>query len=149
MSNSDAIEYDGYIEDDGYGEFTILKPGEYDFIVVEIEKLNAEKSGNPMVKLTLQVDDNGELINIIDRLVLIKSCEWKLSGFFRSIGLKKHGERLKLRWDIEGKKGRAKLGVRKYTNKDGNPREINEVKSYIDKTTKTAPKIEDDQDQLI
>jgi hypothetical protein len=60
--------------------------------------------------------------------------EWKISAFFRAVGLKKHGEKLKMKWDQAiGLKGKAHI-----TKTKGNKDDIffNNVGNYIDPVAK-------------
>ena len=133
MPNNDILDWNDRIEDDGSGEFTILPAGEYAFKVTGFEKQHSNNSQAPMAKVTLEVDHDGELVNVYDYLVLIKKAEWKLCSFFRCLGLKKHGEPFVMQWNrVVGATGRAKVYVEKYTKKDGSSGESNKVKHYID-----------------
>lgn len=133
MPNNDILDWNDRIEDDGSGEFTILPPGEYAFKVTGFEKQHSNNSQAPMAKVTLEVEHDGELVNVFDYLVLTKKAEWKLCSFFRCLGLKKHGEPFVMQWNrVVGATGRAKLHVEKYTKKDGTAGESNKVKQYLD-----------------
>lgn len=133
MPENDILDWNARIEDDGSGEFTLLPPGEYAFRVTSLEYQRSNASNAPMAKVTLEVDYEGELVNVYDYLVLTKKAEWKLCSFFRSIGMKKHGEPFVMNWSrVVGAMGRAKMYVEKYTKKDGTDGESNKVKHYID-----------------
>lgn len=61
-----------------------LKPGQADFEVIAA-KDDVSKKGNPMVKLTLSIwDSEGRQGQIFDYLV--SNVQWKIKGFFDSIG---------------------------------------------------------------
>lgn len=133
MPEKDVLDWNARIEDDGNGEFTLLPPGEYPFRVTGLEYQRSNASNAPMAKVTLEVEYDGELVNVFDYLVLTKKAEWKLCSFFRSVGMKKHGEPFVMNWSrVVGAMGRAKLYVEKYTKKDGTDGESNKVKHYID-----------------
>ena len=135
--NSEIIPWDGYIENDSdFPEKIILEPGDYNFEVLELEKTYSSK-GSPMAKLTLKVfDDVKKATNVWDNLILQRNCEWKLSQFFRSIGLKKRGERFYFDWSkVEGAKGRCKILKTTYTNAKGEEVEKNEIDRYYEPTT--------------
>lgn len=133
MPNNDILDWNDRIEDDGSGEFTILPPGEYAFKVTGFEKQHSHNSQAPMAKVTLEVEHDGELVNVFDYLVLTKKAKWELCSFFRCLGLKKHGEPFVMQWNrVVGATGRAKLHVEKYTKKDGTTGESNKVKQYLD-----------------
>jgi hypothetical protein len=133
MSNNEILDWNARIEDDGKGEFTILPPGEYTFRVTNVEFTHSNRTNAPMAAVTLEVEYDGELVNVFDYLVLTKKAEWKLCSFFRCIGMKKHGESIVMNWNKAiGGVGRAKIYTEKFTKKDGTPGESNKVKSYID-----------------
>lgn len=71
-------------------EFSIPPIGEYNFIVVNVEKTYAKSSGNPMLKVRL--DLQGADGSVFDNLVISEKAMFKLVTFFESIGLKKKGE---------------------------------------------------------
>ena len=51
-------------------------------------------------------------------IVLFTTMEWKLSEFFRSIGQKQHGEKLRMNWSaVPGAAGQCKIGIHKFTQK--------------------------------
>ena len=133
MPENDILDWNARIEDDGSGEFTLLPPGEYTFRVTRLEYQRSSASNAPMAKVTLEVDYEGELVHVHDYLVLTKKAEWKLSSFFRSVGMKKHGEPFVMNWSrVVGAVGRARLHTEKFTKKDGSEGESNKVRYYID-----------------
>lgn len=71
-------------------EFQIPPIGEYNFIVVDVEKTYAKSSGNPMLKVRL--DLQGADGSVFDNLVISEKAMFKLVTFFESIGLKKKSE---------------------------------------------------------
>lgn len=124
-----ALDWDSEIEQEN--EFVLLPEGEYKFTVMSFERQRfngSDKMGPcPVAKLTLEVTDGKLKATVFERLFLNSKAEWKLSSFFGAIGQKKHGEKLKMDWQsVVGSSGRAKIGVRKYNN-----REYNEVRSFI------------------
>ena len=59
--------------------------------------------------------------------------EWKVSSFFRSLGLKKSGEPLVMDWSkVEGAKGRGHFKPDTYTGNDGRVHDKNELDYFID-----------------
>lgn len=138
--NIEIIPWDGYIENDNdFPEITLLEPGDYNFEVIDLEKTYSSTTNVPMAKLTLRVFDNEKnSTNVWDNLILQRNCEWKLSQFFRSIGLKKRGERFYFDWNkVEGAKGRCKIKKSTYTNAKGKEVEKNEIERYYE--PKTTP----------
>jgi hypothetical protein len=71
-------------------EFLVPPIGEYNFLVVSVEKTYAKSSGNPMLKVRL--DLQGADGSVFDNLVISEKAMFKLVTFFESIGLKKKGE---------------------------------------------------------
>lgn len=118
-------------------EFVTLPEGDYDFEVVNFERSRSKGSDrippSNMAVLELRITGDKGSTTITDYLVLHSKMEWKLSQFFRSIGLKKKGEPLRMNWNaVVGAKGRCKLIVEKYTNDKGEQRESNKIKQYYD-----------------
>lgn len=73
-------------------EFSIPPIGEYNFMVVDVEKTYAKSSGNPMLKVRL--DLQGADGCVWDNLVISEKAMFKLITFFESVGVKKKGEPL-------------------------------------------------------
>lgn len=135
-SANGCMEWDDVIENDGQ-EFVLLPEGDYQFEVVAFER--GRFPGGPKVPacnkatVTLQVRTPDGIARVRTDLLLYRTLEWKISSFFRSIGQKKHGERLTMDWNhIIGFRGRAHFKVRDYTDKDGNARQANEVDRFYD-----------------
>ena len=134
-SNADKMDwYSEFSEDNNKKkEFVILKEGtEVDFTVVEFKRVKSV-NGNNMAKLTLRCTTNdGYEGNVLENLVLVRSCEWKICQFFICVGLRKHGDRGTLRWDsLLGAKGRAVLGEDTY-KKNGKTYPCNVIRNYIE-----------------
>ena len=130
MGWNDSIQEDGVVR-------TILKEGDYEFKVTGFERsrFNGSEKTAPCNKaiLTLEVESVEGTTTVRTDLLLTKSLEWKISSFFRSIGLKKHGQAVVMDWNkVLGSKGRAHLKVRQYINKYGETKECNDVAYFID-----------------
>lgn len=122
---TDEISYDG----EG---FTMIEPGDYDFEITDIEKTKTARGDN-MAKLTIKVYDGESQGSITDNIVLNEKCEWKISQFFRSIGLKKHGQTIHMDWNrVQGAKGRLRVKKDSFTGRDGVERESRAVDRYFD-----------------
>ena len=141
----EALDWESDIEKES--EFTLLPDGKYNFEVAAMERgyFNGsdKMSACPSAKLTLRVKDpqSGSSTNIFDTLYLNSKAEWKLSQFFICIGQKKHGEKLKPKWDsVVGSTGRCEIYTNKYKDRDGNVRENNKVRAYLEPTEKPAYK---------
>lgn len=137
---SDYLSWNGQIKNDGA---ELLPEGEYTFTVTKVDKTISQNSGAPMAVVTLQFNGpNDAVVNVYDYLVLTRAAEWKLSAFFRAIGMKKHGEPFVMDWDAaEGKTGRAEIYVDEFEKQSGGTAQKNKVDRYIDKDTdaETAP----------
>lgn len=132
------LEWDSEIENDGQ-EYVTLPEGDYDFAVVGFERQRYTPSAKaklppcPMAVLTLRFDGQAGVTTVKDKLYLHSSVEWRLCAFFTSIGQRRHGERITMNWGaVPGAQGRAKLGIRKYTDDKGRERSINEVLEYLE-----------------
>lgn len=131
------LDWNDIIESDGQ-EYITLKDGDYDFTVTAFER--GRFPGGTKIppcnkaSLTLQVETEVGTATVHLDLLLYKTMEWKLSAFFRCIGMKKHGEKLSMDWTcIVGTTGRAHFKTRTYTDRDGNERTANEVDRFYDK----------------
>lgn len=137
LKMSEALDWDSEIENDGSGEILILEEGDYTFKVREFTRGRFPGSAKikpcPKASFVLEVETDKGTALCFEDLILSTSLEWKLSAFFRSIGLKKHGEKLKPRWDkVLGAVGRAHFKPAVYTNKNGEERKKNTLVRYID-----------------
>lgn len=129
------LDWDSEIEKES--DFILLPEGDYDFTVTGFER--ARHSGSDklppcnkaIVSLTVNSPEGTAVIK--HNLFLHSKCEGLLSNFFCAIGQKKHGEKLKMNWNaIIGKKGRCKISIRNWTDKEGATRQSNEVKRFYD-----------------
>ena len=125
------MDWDSEIKNDGQ-EFKLFPAGSViEFEVTTFDKART-KNNDPMAKIKLSCEREGEFTLVHDQLVLMASCEWKLCQFFTAIGQRKHGETLKPKWNkVQGSTGYAVLGVREYT-KDGKLYQVNEVDKYLE-----------------
>ena len=139
------LDWEDEIEEDS-GEFLVLEEGDYNYTVTGMERGRSKGSGKipacNMAKLTLSVDaGEGRTASCVTNILLYKTLEWKISQFFRSIGAKKEGERVRMDWNkVVGAAGRAHFKPRKYTNQNGEERQTNEVDYFIDYDEKLTPK---------
>ena len=130
------LDWDSTIEEDGQG-FVLLDEGDYDFTVTGFERGQHNGSAKippcPKALLTLSVETDAGVAEIKENLILYKTMEWKLSSFFRCIGLKKHGERLVMDWGhVLGASGRAHIIQREYVGNDGTTKKTNGVAYFMD-----------------
>lgn len=129
----EEIGYEGTIENED-GGFTLLPDGDYDFTVNKVTRGRYEGSdkmpacNSVTVELTVWGPQDKTIIT--ERFFLVKKFEWKLSQFFLSIGLKKHGEQLVMRWNIEGYRGKCRVYVDHYKKQDGGDGQSNKIKKF-------------------
>ena len=142
MSNNNFTQvnrefsWDDEIRNDG-AEWTLLPEGEYPFTVTKFERSRYEGGAKlppcNVAVLTGEID-GGEAgsASVQHRLYLHSRTEGLLCAFFESIGHRKHGEPLRMNWGkVSGAKGLCKVGIRTYTNKDGEERQTNEIKKFL------------------
>ena len=136
------IGWDEEIENEG-GGFTLLKEGDYDFEVVEFKRGrhngSAKMPACNKAMLKLRVSGGGKSTTIEENLFLHSKVEWKLCQFFRSIGLKVSGEKVRMDWSrVPGAKGRCHVIVEKWKGNDDKERESNRVSEFYDAPSATV-----------
>jgi hypothetical protein len=132
--------WDDEIGNDDQGEFAVAEAGDYDFEIVDLQrKRHQAKPGGklpdcPKAELTVRVHTaDGVQVDIKRDLFLHSRCEGFLCAFFRSIGQRKHGERLRPDWSrVIGSRGRCKVAIRTWKNSEGQDRKGNDVKAFLD-----------------
>ncbi|MGN0902406.1 MAG: hypothetical protein ACI4M9_03900, partial [Succinivibrio sp.] len=130
------IGWDDDIEKDG-NEFILLDEGEYEFTISKFERGRFPGSAkipacNKAI-LTLVIESEQGRAVVTADLIMYSSMEWKLSQFLRSIGLKKEGEKVRVKWDqLVGRKGRCLIKHRTYTNKNNEEKQTNDVEKFLD-----------------
>ena len=76
-----------------------------------------------------------------ENFILHSRMEWKLSQLFLSVGLKKHGEPLRMNWtEIVGKTGKCRVGISTFKKNDGSDGTFNDIKKFYayDEDVKTV-----------
>jgi hypothetical protein len=128
------LDWDAEIDINADDSYEALPEGEYNFVVKKIEKLRynprpgAKLPPCNQVKVTLDV--NGREVN--HNLFLHSRCEGMLCAFFKAIGARQDGQRLKMEWNrVTGSTGRCVIGIRKWIGKNNEEREGNEVKKFV------------------
>lgn len=138
MSDNKGRElgWDEQIENDG-PEFILLPEGDYDFVVAEFERgrhPGSEKlppCNKAVVHIKIEAPEGMTIIK--HNLFLHTITEGMLCAFFTGIGQRKKGERVTMNWNsVVGSRGRAKVGIRKWTNDDGKVIEMNEIKKFYE-----------------
>ena len=138
VNNGADLDWDNGLDFVEEKEYSILPVGEYEFIVVNLEKTYS-KAGSPMGVITLDIiTDQGQHSTVKDYLVISESVAWKLSQFFQCVGLQKKGEALKkMPWNkVVGAEGRVSI-----IHESFNDKESAKVNKYLSPTV--TPKVED------
>ncbi len=120
-------------------EFSVPPIGEYNFLVVSVEKTYAKSSGNPMLKVRL--DLQGADGSVFDNLVISEKAMFKLVTFFESIGLKKKGEELSLSIGDAADKAVGLEGFCKIKHETYNGEKRAKVDKYLIPTEKKAASV--------
>ena len=123
MDNNYVFDWDSEISNED--AFALLPEGDYGFTVTNFERGNYDGSDKmPACKkaiVTFAVEGANDTATITENFYLCAKVEWKLSSLFLSVGMKKHGEPLRMDWKgLVGKKGRCHLIVKPYEGKDYN-----------------------------
>ena len=133
-NNFQEFGWEDEINEEGR-EWQPLPEGDYDFTVAKIERarFNGSERMQPcnMAKVTVTVWGAEDSIDITENLFLCNKMEWKLSQFFLSIGLKKHGEPTRMNWNAAvGKRGKCRVYIDKYKKQDGSEGTSNKIKKF-------------------
>jgi hypothetical protein len=133
MSNDGrAYNWDDEIQNDGEA-YVLLEPGEYPFTVKMFERARHEGSDKlpPCNKAVVHIEIDGGALGtatVKHNLFLHSSCEWRLCAFFLAIGMRKHGEPLRMNWNqVAGRRGRCKVKHRQYDGKT-----FNEIDRFLE-----------------
>lgn len=132
MSEEKAYGWDDEIQKDG-SAYTLLTPGVYPFVVTKFERGRYE-GGDKIppcnkAQITIEVDGGEQGTTLVDRDFLLHSkIEGILCAFFKCLGMRKHGEPLRMDWPgTIGKRGYVKLKHREH-----NQNKYNEIAEWID-----------------
>lgn len=135
------LGWDDEIEKDS--SFVLLPAGDYDFTVTDFERARHNGSAKlpPCNKavVTLTINSPEGTAAIKHNLFLHTKTEGMLCAFFTAIGQRKHGERLRMNWNtVIGATGRATVSVRDWTDNNGNTRQSNDIKKFIEPAEQPA-----------
>lgn len=144
-SEYDELDLNGSIEQES--QFADIPVGDYDGIIdhYEIgvcEWQNENYNGKKMLTVYINLDVNGQEVQVRDNIVLVKNMEWKISQFFLGTGQKKKGVPLQ----NLGRAIRETPGLRvrvsyvedqKRKRQDGTP--YKNIGKYYEKASTTAP----------
>ena len=129
----EELDFESTIEEES-GGFSLLPDGDYDYTVSKVTRGRYEGSDKMpacnSVTVELTVWGADDKTTVTERFFLVKKFEWKLSQFFLSLGLKKHGEPLRMRWNIEGLRGKCKVYIDTYRKQDGSEGKSNKIKKF-------------------
>jgi hypothetical protein len=134
VNDDEVIDFDGEIKNDGEGFVTLPEGDTVTFTVSDVEKGRNKDGTKPQTKIKLAcVSEAGHgRTGVTDFITMTRKSEWKLCELFTALGLRKHGEALRCRWDIIGMTGRATVTVDEYTGRDGDKRTSNKIKHYLE-----------------
>ena len=153
MADKNAIEekalgWDDEVSSDA-PEFALLEPGNYDFEITKFErsrhngseKLPACNKAIVHVKVTgIDTEGKDASTTIRHNLFLHSRTEGFLSAFFVAIGQRKHGESYTMNWNaVVGATGRCKVDIREWKGDDGELRQSNEIKRFLDPADAKKP----------
>lgn len=131
------FDWNDEITNDG-AEFISLQPGDYQFTVTNIER--ARHTPNPhnpgklpacnkaIVSVKIETAEGSTTLK--HNLFLHSTTEGMLSAFFGAIGQKKHGQPLKMNWNVIGATGVCRINKRKGTGQYAD-HEYDNIKSMI------------------
>ena len=129
--------------------FVLLPEGEYPFVITNLEKGIYEKPANreskipanaPKATVTIEIQSpTGETTTLTENFYLYKKMQWKINQFFTSIGAPKNAEgKVKMNWGtVLGARGKAKITVNNYTNRDGKEGQNNRIDSFLEPEAST------------
>lgn len=128
---NEVFDWDSEIESDGQ-EYVAVVPGDYSFTVTKVERKQYQGSDKipacNMAEVSGTIDVPKGTATFRERLYLVGSQERILSSFFRCLGMKKRGE--KLRMNFPGAVG--KKGYAKFCNHEYNGNTYNQIEKYYD-----------------
>lgn len=127
------LSWDDEIQKDD--NFELLPDGDYDFTVKSFTRSrhNGSEKLPPCNKaeVTITVWGRDYPVDIKHNFFLHTKCEGMISAFYVAIGLKKHGEKLKMNWNaVIGLKGKCKVYIESYTKKDSKEGKSNKIKKF-------------------
>ena len=131
------LGWEDEIENEGSPRL-VLETGEYPFTVQRLERARYAGSEKmppcpqAIVHLEVTAPDGGK-VPLAVNLFLHSRFEWKLCQFFTCLGLRQHGEKLRMNWlSVTGRGGRCKIVKRTYQDRSGVRRETNDVDAFLD-----------------
>ena len=138
MAENKEWGWDDEIEASEEKEYVVLKPGEYDFEITDLERIKYDGSDKLppcwQARLHLAVKTPEGTATIMHNLFLVKKCGWQVDSLAMAIGRKhKDDKTYKMGWDsLVGCTGRAKI-----KNRTHNDKTYNEVDRFIPKMSES------------
>lgn len=132
-----GFEWNDTIENDN--DFVLLDAGNYQFVVEKFER--ARHPGSLKLPachkavLHVKVYDENNSTTIVHNLFLHSKTEGMLCQFFKSIGARKHGEKLVMDWTkVIGARGYCKIKIDEFeSNKEpGKILQSNKIDKFLD-----------------
>lgn len=134
MDNNYVFGWDDEINNES-SDFVLLPEGDYDFTVDKFERARFDGSekmpacNKAVVTFTIWGADDS--ITITENFLLCSKMEWKLSALFLAVGMKKHGEPLRMNWGaLPGSKGKCHVFIDTYKKNDGLEGKSNKIKKF-------------------
>lgn len=136
MTPDRELDWEDTIQNDS-AVSVLLPEGTYSFVVTAVERARHPGSAKlpPCKKIILTLslaDEAGNAGQVKHNLFLHSKCEGLLCAFFLAIGLRRHGEPLRMSWNIVGRRGRCKVSQRSYTGNDGTERRTNDIAAFLE-----------------
>ena len=137
-----AFSWEDTVQNDS--TFEVLPEGDYDFTVKAFERAYHDGSAKlpPCNKAIMKIEvTDGERTSTLDHnLFLHSKTEGMICAFFNDVGMRKHGQ--PFRMDFQGsvgKKGRCKVGIRKWTGNNGQTMESNQITRFYEPEEASKP----------
>lgn len=138
---NDILNWDDIVEDieNDSPVYQTLPAGVYTVKIKDIERGTHRASAKipecPQAVVTFEFEDENGIMNCKDFFIFSNSLAWKISNFATAFGIMKKGEKLRLSQIFDssniGKEGIVKLGIRHYTNNNGEEREGNQIDAFV------------------
>ena len=149
MAENTAFNWDSTIGSNAQEQDTGFKPlpeGDYEFVINSVTKKiyngSAKMPACPQASIEIHVDDptTGRTVPVFTNLFLCSSQEWKLTQFFKAIGvMSPNDKQLRMRWNIEGERGICHIAPREYNGK-----QYNDIKKWLAPAKKEKPVIKEE-----
>lgn len=134
-------------------EYRLLPEGDYFFKVINFERAmyagGAKVPACPKAIVTFAIYDGFKVATRIRQdFLLCQDVAWKISQFFKSIGEKKNGERIQMKWNIvNGSYGKCHITTRSYVNRFNENKTINTIDRFLPYEVEAITKFKGDLNQ--